>query len=134
VEICTRLVITVAAIAASAGCARLTGLSDLTIDDCMNGACDGAPSTADGAGGTLPDGAPAAGDGNAPAIDGAAPRVDSGRDATVEVDAADGGPGAGSDATPPEDATVDTGSDTGRDAPVVSCDESERSGRQCGLV
>lgn len=100
-------------VAASAGCARLSGLASLEVDECMGQTCDPATTASDGSvdasldasrrdatGGTAEDGAPG-------------PTADGGSDAGGGNDAGgsnDSGSG-GSDAS----------ADVGVDAPVVAC-------------
>ena len=97
--------------AASAGCARLSGLADLEIDECMNQVCD--PSTTAGDASVrdaAEDGAPG------PTVDGASDaRV--GNDAGGDNDAGGGNDAGGSNDSGGSDASADVGVD----APVGAC-------------
>jgi sulfatase modifying factor 1 len=105
-------VLVLVTVAASAGCARLSGLADLEIDDCMNQACDPATTASDASGdasvrdasGGAADGAPG------PSVDGASD-AGGGNDAGGSNDAGGGSDDGGSDAS----------ADVGVDAPVVTC-------------
>ena len=100
-------VLVLVTVTASAGCARLSGLASLEVDECMSKSCDpttaggdasGDASVRDAGGGADLDGSPL------PAVDGAL-------DSAAVTDAGGSGDAGGSDAS----------ADVGVDAPVVAC-------------
>jgi sulfatase modifying factor 1 len=99
-------------VAASGGCARLSGLVDLTVDECMNEACDPAAIGGD-ASGDATTGAPGRDAGGVASQDGSPqPTGDAAFDASVAPDAGDGTDGGGA---------ADASADVGADAPGVAC-------------